>query len=321
MDLIYMNPQRQDVGVLQNYKLDLAYGCDENDFELAVSMKNHVCATGFFLYIEGTEYGGIIRKIRVKTEEEEIIYGGDTWHGILGKKILEPDADKDYLVCSGEAHAIIARLLQRCGLSDLFRASAEYSGLIIKSYKMNRYISLYDGIRKMLDTADAKLKITFLGGMAVLSAEKKVDYSRNDEFDSSQIDFDMEKHYQPVNHVICLGRGELAEREILHLYADAQGNISGTQTQFGLAEIAATYDYSSCESVEELEKGGRELLKELWNQDTLDVSFDADRNYDVGDIVGARENVTGIFVAREITKKIVTIQNGVVTITHKVGGS
>ena len=162
MDLIYMNPQRQDVGVLQNYKLDLAYGCDENDFELAVSMKNHVCAAGFFLYIEGTEYGGIIRKIRVKTEEEEIIYGGDTWHGILGKKILEPDADKDYLVCSGEAHAIIARLLQRCGLSDLFRASAEYSGLTIKSYKMNRYISLYDGIRKMLDTADAKLKILVL---------------------------------------------------------------------------------------------------------------------------------------------------------------
>lgn len=321
MDLIYMNAYREDVGVVQDYKLDLAYGYDENDFELVVSMKNHICRAGFILYIEGTEYGGIIRKIRVKTEEKEIHYIGDTWHGILNQKILEPDAGQDYLICNGEANSILDMLVRRTGLSDLFCADKDDSGITIKNYKMNRYVSLYNGICKMLDAVDAKLKIQFQNRLVVLSVEKKVDFSQDDEFDSSQIDFDVEKNYQPINHVICLGRGELAEREVIHLYADVKGNISHTQTQFGLSELAVTYDNTNCESAEELEKGGKELLTELWNQDSLQVNFDSDRNYDIGDIVGARETVTGIFVACEVVKKIVTIQNGIVTIAHKVGES
>ncbi len=321
MDLIYMNQYREDVGVVQDYVFDLAYGYDENDFDLAVSMKNHICKAGFFLYVEGTEYGGIIRRIRVKTEQKEIHYIGDTWHGILEQKILEPDAGQDYLLCSGEANHIIDALIKRTGLSELFRAGAEDSGITIKNYRMSRYSSLYNGFRKMFDSVDAKLKIRFRDGFAVLSAEKKIDYSQDDEFDSSQIDFDVEKNYQPTNHIICLGRGELAEREVIHLYADVEGNISRTQTQFGLSEISVLYDYSNCESLEELEKGGREYLKELWSKDSLQVNFDSDRDYDVGDIVGARETVTGIFVAREIVKKIVTIQNGIIKIEHKVGES
>ena len=66
-----------------------------------------------------------------------------------------------------------------------------------------------------------------------------------------------------INHLICLGKGELKDREVLHLYADTSGNISESQSLFGEEERAATYDYGSVESTEELRKGGEERLREL----------------------------------------------------------
>lgn len=319
MDLIYMNADKIDVGVMKNFKFDLAFGIDENNFELVTSTKNHVCQAGYILYIEGTEYGGVIDSIRVATETEELAYMGRTWHGILESKVICPDSGADYLICDGEANSVLQMLIDRMGLSDLFSASDEESGLTIKSYKMNRYIQGYSGIKKMLSSVNGKLKISFNQGFCILSAEPLIDYSRNDEFDSSQIDFDVIKNYKPINHCICLGKGDLAERTVIHLYADVDGNISHTQTQYGIDEVTCLYDNNNAESEEELEAGGIEMLQTSWNSDELQVDFDSEKNYDIGDIVGARENVTGIFLSRPILKKIVTIKDGVVTVQHKVG--
>lgn len=319
MDLIYATDEKIDVGVMKNFTFDLAFGYDENDFELTTNTNNHVCRSGYILYIEGTEYGGIIDRMRVKTSNEELIYVGRTWHGILQSKILMPDSGEDYLICDGEANGVLASLISRMGLDDLFKASLEDSGLILNSYKMNRYIDGYEGIKKMLSTVQGKLKINFQDGFVILSAEPLVDYSKDDEFDSSQIDFDVEKNYRPTNHMICLGKGELKDRTVIHLYADVDGNISHVQTQFGMDEITDTYENANSESEEELEEGGKEALQEAWNTDSLQVDFDSTKNYDIGDIVGARENTTGIYVSKAIIKKIVTIKNDVVTVSHKVG--
>lgn len=320
-----MNKDKEDVGVLLNYTFDLAYGYDENDFELKVNTNNHVCEAGFIVYIENTEYGGVIDRIRVKTSTKELVYKGHTWHGILETKILEPNSGENYLLCSGEANEVLASLISHMGIGDLFKGSVEDSGLTINNYQMNRYINGYEGIKKMLSEVSGKLKVNFQvdsdkkEGFVILSAVALVDYSNDDEFDSSQMDFDVEKNYIPTNHIICLGKGDLAEREVIHLYADTEGNISHTQSQFGLNEITDTYENANCESIEELEQGGIGMMKELWNTDSLQVDFDGTKEYDIGDIVGARENTTGITMAKPIIKKIVTIKNSIVTITHKVG--
>ena len=319
MDLIYATNEMVDVGVMHNFKFDLALGQVENDFELTTDISNHVCREGYFIYIEGTEYGGIIRKIAVNTKTQELHYKGDTWHGIIAKKILEPDNGEDYLICNGEANAVIKTLIERMGINALFSASSETSQIIINNYKMNRYIDGYSGIRKMLAKFGGKLKITFQSGRVILSAEPLVDYSKNDEFDSSQIDFDVEKNYHPANHVICLGRGDLHNRTVIHLFADDQGNISHTQTAFGLNEIALTYENANCESDEELENGGTELLESEWNTDKLQINFDSEKTYDIGDIVGAREAVTGIFISKKIVKKIILTDGETVAISYQVG--
>lgn len=319
MDLTYMNANKEDVGVLQEFTLDLAYGLDENNFELLTNISNHVCEAGWFVYLEGTEYGGKISKIRVDTENSSLAYCGKTWHGILENKVLEPDSGMDYLTVSGEANAILGELVQRMGLGELFKASSLNSGINVK-YQFWRYVAGYTGIKKMLQSAGAKLKMTFKEGYVVLYAEPIVDYSQNDEFDSDQINFVIEKDYEPVNHLICLGQGELAERTVIHLYCDAAGNISETQSFFGVDEVAATYDNNSVEDAETLRSEGIEYLKELRGACELaDVFLDASSEYDILDYVGARDNVTKITMAKQIVKKIVTIKDNAVKIDYKVG--
>lgn len=319
MDLIYTNEQREDLGVLFDYSFDLAFGSSENDFELKTSTANHVLKEGYYVYMEGTEYGGVVDNIKVKTESKELIYEGRTYHGILESKVIEPDANTNYLVVSGEANAVLGQIIQRLALTDLFKASTDISDFTISNYQFNRYVAGYTGIKQMLNSVGAKLHITFEDGYVVLSALPIVDYSKDDEFDTDQIKFDIEKYYNPINHLICLGKGELADRQIIHLYADAEGNISKEQTQFGLNERTEVYDYSSVESLEELESSGIEKFKELQNDGKVQMQLDASQEYDIDDIVGAREFITGITMSKPIVKKIVTINKGIIKIENKVG--
>lgn len=320
MDLIYMNASKEDIGVLLDYELDMAFGQDENNFECSVQADSHCCGAGYYLYMEGTEYGGIIDAIKSDTGNEEVTYSGRTWHGILNSKALEPDSGSDYLTVSGEANNVIYTLIQRMGLSELFQASTDDSKLTISNYSMNRYIKGYDGIVKMLASVGAKLLLSFHNGKVILSAVKKTDHSQDGEFDSSMVPLVMKKNYKTVNHMVCLGSGELKNRTVIHLYTDTDGNISKTQTIFGMDEYAAVFDYPSAESAEELEKSGTEELKKLWETDELSIDFDdTSDSYDVGDVVGAFDNVTKESVSASITKKIVTIKNGQTTISYKVG--
>lgn len=315
-----MNAAKEDIGVMLDYTFDLAFGIDENDFECNITIDNHCCEAGFYLYYEGTEYGGLIDTVKVDTAKGEITYSGRTWHGILDAKVIEPDAGEDYLALTGEANAVLGLLIDRMGLSGLFRASSEDTGINISNYRMNRYIAGYEGIRKMLKACGAKLKIVFKDGFVELSAKPIVDYSKDEQFDTDRIDFVVKKNSHPINHVICLGRGDLAEREVIHVYADKSGNISHEQSLTGIDEVSAVYDYPNAETSEELKQGGIEKIQEAWGSNEINFDFNSnDETYDIGDIVGARENVTGIEVDAEITKKIATINSNTITISYKVG--
>lgn len=319
MDLIYMDSEKEDIDILHDYTLDLAFGMDENDFECSVIRDKHCCESGQYLYFEDCEYGGIIDDIGVDTDTDEVTYYGRTWHGILNSRILEPDPDADYLILNGEANAILQTIITRTGLDDLFAASTEDSGITVSNYQMDRYIQGYDGIRKMLKKHGAKLNIVFKEKYVVLSAKPVVDYSKDEQFDSSQIGLKIRKKGNPVNHVICLGKGELAEREVIHIYTDEAGNLSSTQILTGIKEVSETYENVNADT-EELRQGGIDLIKESWNSDELEFNFDSDtETYDIGDIVGAREEVTEMEVSAEITKKIVTIKDNETTIFYKVG--
>ena len=120
LNLIYMNTAKEDIGVMKDYTLDLAFGSDENNFECKIIDKQHCCKKNWYLYIEGTEYGGIIDDIAVNSAKGVVTYLGRTWHGILNSKVIEPFLGDDYLIVSGEANSVLAAMIEKGGLSSLF---------------------------------------------------------------------------------------------------------------------------------------------------------------------------------------------------------
>ena len=85
----------------------------------------------------------------------------------------------------------------------------------------------------MLSTAGAKLKIRWIDRKVQLSAAPIVDYS-NSPVDEDIAVLTVEQHEKKVNHLICLGKGELIEREIIHLYVDQFGRIRNEPFYTGL---------------------------------------------------------------------------------------
>lgn len=231
MDLIYADAHRVDQGVMDAYELDMAYGSDENNFTCTIDRESHCCTEGFFLYVEGEEYGGIVDKVKVNTEKDEITYSGRTWHGILEKKIICPEDGQDYAVFDGEANKVLQTIIDRIDLGDLFEASSEDTGIQIQAFQMDRYIDAYTGICKMLKDADAKLNIIWKNKKVILSAQLRQDYSQDEEFNTAQVDFTIEKNYRPVNHIICLGQGDLKNRAVIHLFCDENGGIQPYATK------------------------------------------------------------------------------------------
>lgn len=266
MDLIYANKEKEDLGVLSAYTLDMAYGSDENDFELKVDRNNHCCNAGFYIYAENEEYGGIVDSIKVDTENEEITYSGRTWHGILESKIITPPSGEDYLILNGEANTVLQQLINHLDLGGLFFATNENSEIEIINFQMERYVAGYTGIKKMLKEFDGKLKFKWVNGRVCLSTVPRIDYSQNDEFDNSQVNFTISKNFKPTNHIICLGQGDLKERRVIHLFTDENGGIQPyaktdlpmqdsdyilderNKLLFGSNEIVSILDYSNADT-------------------------------------------------------------------------
>lgn len=321
MDLIYTNPKFVDQGVLHDYELDLAYGSGENDFLLTkdISDPQRIKAESL-VYAEDTDYGGMVDWLIADTTSESskvMQYRGRTWHGLLNSRIVQPDPGADYYNISGEANTCLGTVIDRLGWSTLFAASGEDSGITIKPYQFARYIKGYDGIASMLEAAGAKLIIRWGGSRAVLSAVPVVDYA-NEEFDSDRNAFKVSKLYRPVNHLICLGKGDLAERIVIHLYADEKGTVSLTQTITGTKLREETYDYSNAE-YDDLLADGEKKLKELQDQDSCEVVVEPSREYDIGDIAAARNEDAGIAITAKITKKIINLTETLTTIDYEVG--
>ena len=317
MDLMYTNAKRVDQGVLSAYALDLSFGADENNFEMTLGADFPALDFGAFIYMEGTEYGGVIDAIKTSTNGDSVTYMGRTWHGIMNSKVIEPAAGKDYLYVSGDANAVLSFLIKRLGLESLFVAAEESSGINISNYQFARYCKGYDGIRAMLADMKAKLVVAWENRSVCLSAVPSVDYT-DSPIDGDIATLKVEQHGQKVNHLICLGSGELAKRKVIHLYADQFGQIIDKPYYTGTAEVAEIYENANSD---DLKADGKKRLTELLETDKAEMSLtENDTVFDIGDVVGASEAKTGVSVDAKVTQKIVKINNGAIRIEYKTGG-
>lgn len=311
--LIYTDAAHVDAGAIQSFEMDLAFGADEQDFEIAFSKP--VLTGGELLYIDGTEYGGVVDVITHSTETESVIYQGRTWHGMLAGKIVKPPSNADYYTLSGDANACIRSLLTKVGLTDVLTGRSTSAGITV-NYQFERFCNAYDGLLKMLASADAVLRIERHDGITELWAEPRVTIT--DEADSDLMDFAITDSVRVPNHLVCAGEGELQQRVVVDLYADSSGNVSQTQSLTGVDEIAVLYNYNNADQAELIAEGTKELQSyQLGGGADLQVNNKGD--WHVGDLIQVRDNNSGLVITSTINKKIVKVKNGILSVDYEVG--
>lgn len=304
-----------DIREIEEFELDIAFGSDENALKLE-ARSGEAPEEGQFVFIDGTEYGGVIDQASYEAGREasgSILCRGRTWHGILAGKRLLPDSGSGYLSVSGKAGDALASLIERMGLSGLFSAASDDTSV---SYTFDRFVDGYSGLKAMAKANGRKVAMRRNGGKVEISLPPAVDYAN--KVDSDLLDFTLTSVYRCVNHLVCAGTGELENRTVVHFYADAAGNVSHTQSLFGVDEISALYDYSNADE-EKLEEEGRKKLQEYQTQGSVEVEAHDDIDVDVGDVISARDNAHGRMVTATVAKKIVKVSRGVATYSYEVG--
>ncbi len=327
LKFIASKPTGEELGYIkEDAEIDLDLG-DTNDFEMRMDQntwKKEWYWYGNRIFIPRTEYGGIIDDLEVITSTREIVLRGPTWRGLLMKKAVEPPEGEDHLTVSGDLNDVLRDLIgDRFG--GLFSVPDAEAGETVTGWQVERYVTLYDAITKLLDSNGYRMQIAYMEpegleyGYVTIQAVPVTDYSEDLEYSrEGKVNFGIRDYRGGINHLVCVGEGQNEERAVLHLYVQKDGSIGKTQHYFALDERAAVYEYSSAE-IEKLEEYGTKRLKGLQNYKSIDVTVD-DVDLEIGDIVGGYEEITGTRLQKPVTRKIISMKNGKIAIDYEVKG-
>lgn len=328
MELIFADSSLKDIKRIFFADADFEIGT-KNDFEIKINRDewdSRYFEYGNVFYIPNSEFGGIIGEIQTDTSLNTTSLLGRTWRGMLDKKIICPIEGQDYYYASGELNSVLKRLISS-NFDKVFAVPDIDTKVTVSDYKFDRYCTLLSGINKMLQSVGYKLQIKYIqqergqAGYVELTCVPIKDYSEKIELSQdSQLDFRFNQSKNRTNHLICLGKGELKDREVIHLYVQKDGTIGNEQYQSGINEIVEVYDNSSASS-EELIEGGIKKLQELMNVTTFDMDVGRlNINIEIGDIIGGRDYLTGLYIKKPIVKKIYRFSNEEESLEYSLEG-
>lgn len=324
--VILADKNLREIGEIKdsNVSVDLN---DKRNFSVQIARSNWRPELTFssLIYIMGTEYGGIIGEILTDTTLDYVELKGLTWRGRLAKKIIQPPTGSDYKTVSGELHTVMKSLIEP-EFDGLIVVSQEDTGVNVSNYQFDRYCTLYDGLVKMLKSKWYRLQLSFRReqgepGYLFVEAVPIVDYSNRIELSRDcQLNYTMDDKRDGVNHLIVAGKGELQDRNVLHLYVQEGGSIGTQQYYTGLQEIAEIYENTSTET-DELWSKSEERLQELMNKKTfrMDVAK-LGLDIGIGDIVGGRDYLTGMYMAKPVENIVYELIGDVESKTYKLEG-
>lgn len=328
MDLILADKNYLDIKLINHAIIDVDIG-ETNDFQLVLRRDEYTkdYTKGNIVYVPGTEYGGIIGEIDTDTSLDTLTIQGISWRGMLSKKVIQPASGQDYATASGELNSIIKGFVDS-SFNGLLVGSSVDTGVTVSSFQFDRYCTVLDGLIKMLKSVNYKLQIKLiqlgLGNPSYVEVSAVPIEDFADEIELSQdskLNFRFNNIYNGINHLICLGQGELRDRQVLHLYVDQNGNIGETQYFTGLEELVEVYDYSSAESLDVLREEGTKRLQEVMNSQTFEMDVESlDLSVEIGDIIGGRDYLTGIYAKQPVKSKVWRQENGIESIVYKVEG-
>lgn len=321
MDLILARENGAEVAVIP-WNADFECG-GSNTFEIEIPKRIWKGIESFYdlVYVPGTEFGGMIGEIVSENEPNSIFLRGDTWRGMMTKKIIIPSAETHYYTAYGNSTEIIKKLL-KAFFDDRIVQAAEGIGVQIGSYQFPRYCDLMTGINLMLATKEHTAKIRYVQTAASGYFEVGSSQIRNfSAVPGEEVEIRSDVRRNGINHLICLGKGQLGSRMVRHIYLDSSGNVTDRQVMKGRYEQAAVYDFSAAQDAADLIKSGTQYLQDLKSQTILEVTGNSiDKDREIGDLVRTTDPITGSIIWKHIDRKILAITGGIPRIEYKLEG-
>lgn len=315
--VIMADKDGNEIRALAFSSYDIEVGREENSFQIVIERQEYESIPKEArIYIPDTEFGGLFRRMETDTNLDTISPGGLTWRGMMQKKIISPPAGQDYATDSGELNEIIKTRVE-AEFPGMFIGVSNSTGVTV-NWQYDRYCTLEEGLRKMLKSKGYKLDIAYSqqDKAVVVQAVPIIDYSQQIEMSSDmRLDYYMKMQGDGVNHLICLGSGELKDRDVYHLYVNNKGKITTTQYYFGVDEVAEIFDYAGAEHPD-LVQTGKERMEDVMNQNFFQIIVDPTMEIAMDDIVGGRDYLSGMTMKAPIAGKIVRWENGFQTIEY-----
>lgn len=325
--MVILATPEKELGSIKDANITISPNDDKREFSVQVARCNWEkdMTYGRYVYVPDTEFGGEIGEILTDTTLDYVDMKGLTWRGMLYYKVIEPPAGSDYKKVSGELHSVLKTLIEP-EFDGLFMVSSDDTGVNISDYQFDRYCTLLDGIVKMLKSVGYRLKLSHQRvkgepNYVLTEAVPIIDYSSQIELSKDcRLNYTMDDKRNGVNHLIVTGKGELQERNVLHFYAWPDGSIKTTKYYTGRQEIVQVYENTSTET-DELQSKSEEELKKLMNKTTFGMDVEKlSIAAEIGDIVGGRDYLTGLYAAKPIENITYSVTNDVVEKTYKLEG-
>lgn len=319
MELIVADSAGRTLFNIADFELDMDAGWGDgvdNTFDLIVrDASAPLPEAAWRVFADGTEMGGRVEGFELKTgrTSSELHWTGSTWTGVLAKRLLWPDARQDYLTLSGDANAVLRSAVARLGLGSFFAVPDSDAGVAV-SYRCSRDVpDAWTNLRLAMRSAGLRLDAKWVNGACRLQAVRVTDW--RGRVDSDLVDFDLTSDLLVTNHLKAAGKGELASREVVDVYADRNGNVGTSKAMAGVFELEEYYDANNSEG-DDLRKQAVDRLKDMQADGGVKVTVGEGVSFGLGDIVEARHYSPNVTVSVEVSSRVTTATGAGASVTY-----
>lgn len=319
MELIVADSAGKTLFPLADFELDMDAGWGDgvdNTFDLIVRDPDApLPEAAWRVFADGTEMGGRVEGFELKTgrASSELHWKGSTWTGVLAKRLLWPDAGQDYLTLAGDANVVLRRAIERLGLKSLFSVPDGDAGVAV-SYRCSRDVpDAWTNLRLAMRSAGLRLDAKWVDGSCQLQALPVTDW--RGRVDSDLVGFDLTSDLLVTNHLKAAGKGELASRKVVDVYADNKGNVGTSKAMAGVFELEGYYDANNSEG-DDLRDQAVSRLKDMQAEGGVKVTVGEGVSFGLGDIVEARHYSPNVTVSVEISSRVTAATGAGVAVTY-----
>lgn len=319
MELIVADSAGKTLFPLADFELDMDSGWGDgvdNTFDLIVrDASAPLPEAAWRVYADGTEMGGRVEGFGLKTgrTSSELHWTGSTWSGVLAKRLLWPDSGQDYLTLSGDANAVLRQAVKRLGLASFFSVPDTDAGVSV-SYRCSRDTpDAWTNLRLAMRSAGLRLDARWVDGACRLQAAKVTDW--RGRVDSDLVDFDLTSSLLVTNHLKTAGKGELASRQVVDVYADNKGSVGTTKAMAGVFELEEYYDANNSEG-DDLRDQAVSRLRDMQADGSVKVTVGDGVEFGLGDVVEARHYSPNVTVNVEISSRVTTATGAGLAVTY-----